>query len=234
MSTPREKEKSKVRLRNIFGRFFNTNNNDLESPSASCAGPGEISSPYNTVHRIHVGYDGKKFTGLPQPWLDTLLRDISEADQKKNPSAVVTALKFYAKTVMTQESEKQKFMLTKSQLPSDDDVDEDYPQRIHCKADSLGNTLTLSSDMESVSSGTQTSGSSLGAVSSPQNLTVPPVLPPRQSKPAPPPPVPPSRLSTSRRSSRDNLVVPSNEAASEGPALPIKKTPPPLPPKPLA
>ncbi|VDK56170.1 unnamed protein product [Anisakis simplex] len=170
-STPREKEKSKVRLRNIFGRFFSgtatSNNNELDgagvgtlpssaasignannnntasNSSASFTGPNEISSPYNAVHRIHVGYDGKKFTGLPQPWLDTLLRDISEADQKKNPSAVVTALKFYAKTVMTQESEKQKFMLTKSQLPSDDDIDDEessnsHPQRT--KTDSLGNS----------------------------------------------------------------------------------------------
>uniref|UniRef100_A0A915AFV1 non-specific serine/threonine protein kinase n=1 Tax=Parascaris univalens TaxID=6257 RepID=A0A915AFV1_PARUN len=233
MSTPREKEKSKVRLRKIFVRFFNTNNNDFESPSASCVGPGEISSPYNTVHRIHVGYDGKKFTGLPQPWLDTLLRDISEADQKKNPSAVVTALKFYAKTVMAQESEKQKFMLTKSQLPSDDDVDEDYPQTAACKADSLGNTVTLSSDADSVSSGTQTSGSSMGPVSSPVNLsTRPPDLPPRQSKPVSAPPLPPSRLSCSGTSSRDNLLVSSNDNASEGATLPPKKTPPPLPPKP--
>lgn len=66
-----------VRLRSILGRFFNSNNNEVNSSSSSYySGPGEISSPYNTVHRIHVGYDGKKFTGLPQPWMDTLLRDI--------------------------------------------------------------------------------------------------------------------------------------------------------------
>lgn len=63
-----------VRLRSILGRFFNSNNSEVNSSYYS--GPGEISSPYNTVHRIHVGYDGKKFTGLPQPWMDTLLRDI--------------------------------------------------------------------------------------------------------------------------------------------------------------
>lgn len=63
-------------MRSILGRFFNTNNNEVSSSSSYYSGPGEISSPYNTVHRIHVGYDGKKFTGLPQPWMDTLLRDI--------------------------------------------------------------------------------------------------------------------------------------------------------------
>ncbi|VDN18125.1 unnamed protein product [Gongylonema pulchrum] len=136
-----------VRLRNILGRFFNSNNNELSSSSSSSyySGLGEISSPYNTVHRIHVGYDGKKFTGLPQPWMDTLLRDIrtsnfSEADQKKNPSAVVTALKFYAKTVMAQETDKPKFMITDSQLPYDDDAEDDTHSS--AKTDHLGNSNT--------------------------------------------------------------------------------------------
>lgn len=85
----------------------------------------------------------KKNRLLPRLLDDLAFSFFSEADQKKNPSAVVTALKFYAKTVMAQESEKQKFMLTKSQLPSDDDVDEDYPQTAACKADSLGNSKLL-------------------------------------------------------------------------------------------
>ncbi|MFH4980804.1 hypothetical protein AB6A40_007513 [Gnathostoma spinigerum] len=76
MSSSKEKDKSKVRLRNIFGRFFNSSNDEIENPSSSSFGLGEISSPYNTVHKIHVGYDGENFTGMPQVWLDILLRDL--------------------------------------------------------------------------------------------------------------------------------------------------------------
>lgn len=65
----------------------------------------------------------------------------SEADQKKNPSAVVTALKFYAKTVMAQEADKQKFMMTKSQLPFDDDNDDEQAvlDQMAPKVDFMGN-----------------------------------------------------------------------------------------------
>uniref|UniRef100_A0A0N5AUG0 non-specific serine/threonine protein kinase n=1 Tax=Syphacia muris TaxID=451379 RepID=A0A0N5AUG0_9BILA len=216
-------EKSKVRLRSILVRFFNSNNNETESAPVSVSGPGEISSPYNTVHRIHVGYDGEKFTGLPQPWLDTLLRDISEADQKKNPSAVVTALKFYAKTIMAQEADKQKFMLTKSQLPSDDDVDEDLSslQSSSGKTSSFVNDFNtaityfyayisnLSYFLRSVlvknpfqnmpspipSDNRPKNYSGLPTSTSENQVCSPPVLPPRQTKLPVAPPIPPSRSS---------------------------------------
>ncbi|KJH44068.1 kinase domain protein [Dictyocaulus viviparus] len=126
MSTP--KEKSKVKVRNFFGRIFSpgTSNekdrgdlSDDSKPSSSL----DISQPYNTVHRIHVGYDGQKFSGLPDTWMDSLLRDISEADQKKNPNAVVTALRFYAASM--KEKERAKFMTTTSVYnASDEDSDE--------------------------------------------------------------------------------------------------------------
>lgn len=89
-------------------------------PSSSAM---DISQPYNTVHRVHVGYDGQKFSGLPQPWMDILLRDISLADQKSNPNAVVTALKFYAQSM--KENEKTKFMTTNSVFTNSDDDDVD-------------------------------------------------------------------------------------------------------------
>ncbi|PIO63220.1 hypothetical protein TELCIR_15192 [Teladorsagia circumcincta] len=55
--------------------------------------------------------------------MDSLLRDISEADQKKNPNAVVTALRFYAASM--KEKEKAKFMTTTSVYnPSDEDCDD--------------------------------------------------------------------------------------------------------------
>lgn len=221
-------EKSKVRLRNILVRFFNSNNNEAESPTASVSGPGEISSPYNTVHRIHVGYDGEKFTGLPQPWLDTLLRDISEADQKKNPSAVVTALKFYAKTVMAQEADKQKFMLTKSQLPSDDDVEEDMSclQRSVYKTNSFGNATNTFSNSSPASPDNRLKCSSSVASPIPDGQEiVPPLLPPRQLKPPTAPPIPPSRISN-----RENM--PGGDSPLLKTPTSARRVPPPLPPKP--
>ncbi|KAL3983205.1 Protein kinase domain family protein [Acanthocheilonema viteae] len=235
MSTPREKDKSKVRLRSILGRLFNSNNNEVNSSSSSYySGPGEISSPYNTVHRIHVGYDGKKFTGLPQPWMDTLLRDISEADQKKNPSAVVSALKFYAKTVMAQEADKQKFMITNSQLPFDDENDEEptVPTQPVAKTDDMGN-IKESRDMESDSSAEiSTTISSITTSGFP--TAAPPIIPPRHSQHPAAPPLPPSRNSNSIAIiSEENVEVPSNEVFTKSAVKSgARKTPPPLPPKP--
>lgn len=52
----------------------------------------------------------------------------SETDQKKNPKAVVTALKFYASAM--KQSQDDKFMMTaKSVCPSDDDIDLQFDMR---------------------------------------------------------------------------------------------------------
>lgn len=125
---------SKVKLRSLLGRIFSNNNSNScaenEQQQQQTAGSAEqqahgaineISGPFNTVHRIHVGYDGQKFTGLPQSWLEILHRDLSETDQKQNPRAVVKALNFYAATMLKQ-ADGEKFMITqKSVYPSDDD-----------------------------------------------------------------------------------------------------------------
>ena len=59
----------------------------------------------------------------------SLFQQISEADQKQNPTAVVTALKFYANAVMKQKDanrQSPKFMLQQSVTPSDEgDIDEE-------------------------------------------------------------------------------------------------------------
>ncbi|KIH57652.1 hypothetical protein ANCDUO_12152 [Ancylostoma duodenale] len=55
--------------------------------------------------------------------MDSLLRDISEADQKKNPNAVVTALRFYAASM--KEKEKAKFMTTNSVYNASDEDSDD-------------------------------------------------------------------------------------------------------------
>jgi hypothetical protein len=87
LSKERKDSSSKVRLRGFLGRIFSSpnasNNNGFGSDdiatTSNLSGNGgiaEISGPYNTVHRIHVGYDGQKFSGLPQSWLDILRRDL--------------------------------------------------------------------------------------------------------------------------------------------------------------
>lgn len=76
------KDRSKVKLRSFLGRIFNNSNSGNGSSGSDSADSStngiisEISGPFNTVHRIHVGYDGQKFSGLPQSWLDILHRDI--------------------------------------------------------------------------------------------------------------------------------------------------------------
>lgn len=66
------KEKGpKVRLRNILGRIFSGgggNSTAAAENSQNWQSINEISEPCNVVHKIHVGYDGQKFTGLPPTW----------------------------------------------------------------------------------------------------------------------------------------------------------------------
>lgn len=54
----KEKTGSKVRIRTLLGRLFNANSdNDQHNCGANQQNSvNEISSPYNTVHRIHVNF----------------------------------------------------------------------------------------------------------------------------------------------------------------------------------
>ncbi|KAI8145015.1 kinase-like domain-containing protein [Fennellomyces sp. T-0311] len=58
----------------------------------------DISSPYNTRHLTHVGFDAHtgEFTGLPSDW-NVLLKHsgITRTEQEKNPQAVIKAIEFY-------------------------------------------------------------------------------------------------------------------------------------------
>lgn len=62
---------------------YSNNSSDLE-----ISGPMDISSPYNTKHVTHVGFDQNtgEFTGLPREW-HVLLKasGISQLEQEKNP-----------------------------------------------------------------------------------------------------------------------------------------------------
>lgn len=48
----------------------------------------DISTPYNTVHVTHVGFDPNtgEFTGLPKQWLTLLTQSgITKQEQENNP-----------------------------------------------------------------------------------------------------------------------------------------------------
>ncbi|XP_078613970.1 serine/threonine-protein kinase PAK 2-like isoform X18 [Branchiostoma floridae x Branchiostoma japonicum] len=58
----------------------------------------EISLPSDFEHTVHVGFDAVtgEFTGMPESWARLLqTSNISKMEQKKNPQAVLDALKFY-------------------------------------------------------------------------------------------------------------------------------------------
>ncbi|KAE9556223.1 hypothetical protein FO519_000562 [Halicephalobus sp. NKZ332] len=159
---------------------------------------------------MHVGFDGTTFSGLPQSWLNILHRDLTEVDQKKNPKAVVTALKFYAFAL--KQSQDDKFMMTaKSVCPSDDDIDLDLDIN---KADS---TQSKSESSESINASTSAKIPSepetdipkgdLTSAGNDEQIQAAPVLPP----------LPPART----------------KPVKEPPSVSEKtRVPPPLPPKP--
>ncbi|PAV83686.1 hypothetical protein WR25_22113 [Diploscapter pachys] len=155
----------KVRIRGLIGRIFSPNSEKDDENKNSSDQPRktsdiEISTPYNTVHRVHVGYDGKKFSGLPQSWMEILLRDISEADQKKNPTAVVTALKFYAHKLKEQQSDK--FMTTTSvyNQSDEDDIDVQLSGQVTEHFRQLGCKDSVLAHSGSSSAGSSVSGAS--------------------------------------------------------------------------
>ncbi|VDP24892.1 unnamed protein product [Heligmosomoides polygyrus] len=218
-----------VRVRNFFGRIFSPgtssekdrgDSSDDSKPSSSL----DISQPYNTVHRIHVGYDGQKFSGLPDTWMDSLLRDISEADQKKNPNAVVTALRFYAASM--KEKEKTKFMTTTSVYnPSDEDCD-DIDVQLNGQVTGHHTLARSRSGLNEITRIPAQEHAKHSVVENDVENTAapPPPIHPRSAarRDAPPPPPPPQR-------SKAN-------SAAEGPQTPSapQKIPPKVPPKPAA
>lgn len=60
----------------------------------------DISTPYNTVHVTHVGFDSNtgEFTGLPKEWQNLLTQSgIAKQEQENNPQVrkIITAKKVF-------------------------------------------------------------------------------------------------------------------------------------------
>ncbi|KAI6222494.1 hypothetical protein M3Y99_01496900 [Aphelenchoides fujianensis] len=206
-----------IRIRSFLGKIFNNNTLPGFSSSSSSSSNGahglvtEIGAPFNTVHKMHVGYDGGQFTGLPEEWKSFLNREISEPERAQHPETVAKALNFYAKAM--QHNDDEKFMLRKSVYTSDEDFDfksEDSGSR---KLDTMGNELKRLSTRESSTSAEDDANRPPAA----DCASGPPAVPPRRTRqePAAPPPIPPSRSLQTTTSAELN-----------------GRTPPPLPPKP--
>ncbi|MFH4984578.1 hypothetical protein AB6A40_011287 [Gnathostoma spinigerum] len=176
-----------------------------------------------------------------------LIINYSEADQKRNPSAVVNVLNFYAKNVMVPEANKQKFIMTKSHIPSDEDIDEyglsGSNDSIHHSISKDDAGISASSTVESITSVSQLSDTRSSSPPPPApnntplsdtNLSTPPSLPPRQSKAPPGPPLPPSRSRTAGNVAGEGFSqsISVLSPANDGLCTSNKRIPPPLPPKP--
>ncbi|GAA5812326.1 hypothetical protein MFLAVUS_005777 [Mucor flavus] len=88
-----------------FNEFLSSNNNGSHSNKNIQHKPMDISTPYNTVHVTHVGFDPNtgEFTGLPKEWTLLLTQSgITKQEQENNPQAVIHAIEFFQGT--TQES----------------------------------------------------------------------------------------------------------------------------------
>ncbi|KAI8067333.1 kinase-like domain-containing protein [Thamnidium elegans] len=88
-----------------FNEFLSSNNNGSHSNKNIQQKPMDISTPYNTVHVTHVGFDPNtgEFSGLPKEWTLLLTQSgITKQEQENNPQAVIHAIEFFQGT--TQES----------------------------------------------------------------------------------------------------------------------------------
>ncbi|KAI9280388.1 kinase-like domain-containing protein [Sporodiniella umbellata] len=97
-----EQRPNETRLRIVLDKFVDdglTKSTYLSSiadrPSPTTM---DISSPYNTIHVTHVGFDAStgEFTGLPKEWHSLLKTSgITQTEQEQNPQAVINAIEFY-------------------------------------------------------------------------------------------------------------------------------------------
>ncbi|KAG0172394.1 signal transducing kinase of the PAK [Apophysomyces sp. BC1034] len=79
----------------------------------------DISSPYNTRHVTHVGFDPNtgEFTGLPREWQVLIKHSgITKKEQEQNPQAVIDAIEFYQETHAFEEAVWHK--IPKAALPN--------------------------------------------------------------------------------------------------------------------
>lgn len=92
----------------------------------------EISLPTEFEHKVHVGFDPVTgdFTGMPEQWTKLLqVSNISSAEQKKNPQAVIDVLKFYDSN--TKKGDDDKFMNFSKQNEEEEQQPKPAPHQHH-------------------------------------------------------------------------------------------------------
>ncbi|KAI8382924.1 P21-Rho-binding domain-containing protein [Blakeslea trispora] len=104
------KSRDRPKLKGVLDKFMG-NFNDILSPTnqpyqakSNMTEPSpseqpimDISTPYNTIHVTHVGFDPitGEFTGLPKEWQLLLTQSgITRQEQENNPQAVIHAIEF--------------------------------------------------------------------------------------------------------------------------------------------
>ncbi|KAI8349462.1 Ste20 homologous protein kinase 1 [Choanephora cucurbitarum] len=104
------KSRERPKLKGVLDKFMG-NFNDILSPTnppyqtkSNMTEPNvseqpimDISTPYNTIHVTHVGFDPitGEFTGLPKEWQLLLTQSgITRQEQENNPQAVIHAIEF--------------------------------------------------------------------------------------------------------------------------------------------
>ncbi|GAN02398.1 ste20-like protein [Mucor ambiguus] len=104
--TGTEKSREKTKFKGVIDKFmgnFNdflskdNNNSNSNGILTRNSPPMDISTPYNTVHVTHVGFDLNtgEFTGLPREWQNLLTQSgITKQEQENNPQAVIHAIEF--------------------------------------------------------------------------------------------------------------------------------------------
>lgn len=75
---------------NLIEKFLSGNGNGRSSSNNKNVQqePMDISTPYNTVHVTHVGFDSNtgEFTGLPREWTALITQSgITKQEQENNP-----------------------------------------------------------------------------------------------------------------------------------------------------
>jgi len=123
-------------LKNAFANFRNSFTNKMFSSTSSLSSVSsidkkidkkrDISTPYNTVHVVHVGYDSKtgEFSGLPKEWEIMLSQaGISKQDQAAHPNEVLKVIDFY-KSAKSNSSEEIWNKFKDAQVEKQNKVDE--------------------------------------------------------------------------------------------------------------
>ncbi|KAL1915312.1 uncharacterized protein VTP21DRAFT_6770 [Calcarisporiella thermophila] len=113
---PRSRRTLKKVLSTFVGNFADMLTLDKKTiPSV------EISSPFNAVHNVHVGFDNNtgEFTGLPKEWQILLQASgISKQDQRAHPQTVLDIINFYTESQQEKdESIWHKFTHMQNKLP---------------------------------------------------------------------------------------------------------------------